>query len=203
MQRQQNDGIAFGIDVDLQLFGLLVDLGDAQCAGGELLEELASGVLLILLPFLLEAAQIGLLLALFVDLSADVLQRFQKRRLCHGLEQILLHADLDGFLRKFKIVVPADENDFCLRQLRADELAERQSVHKRHFDVCNQDVRAQLADLRQGQLPVGRVAAEFEAVPLPVDAVAQTFPHDAFILHQKNLQQCNHLRLIVSFFPSV
>ena len=188
LQRQQNDGVALGVDIDLQLFGLLIDLRHAQRAGGDLLEELAAGILLILPPFLLEAAQIGLLLAFLVDLPADILQRFQQGAFRHGLQQILLHADLNGLLREFKVVVAADENDFCLRQLRADEFAERQPVHKRHFDVRDQDVRAQLADLRQRQFAVRRVAAEFKAVPRPVDALAQPFPHDAFILHQKNLQ---------------
>ena len=203
LQREQNDGIALGVNVDLELFCLLVNFRHAQGAGGDLFKELAAGKLLIFRPFLLEAAQIVLLFSLLVDFPADILQRLQQRRLCHGLEQVLLHADLNGLLRELKIVVSADEDDPCLRQLGADELAERQPVHKRHFDIRDQNVRAQLADLRQGKLPVGRIAAEFKAVPLPIDAVAQTFPHNTFILHQKNLQQCDHLNPIVPFFPGV
>ena len=203
LQGQQNHVITLGVNVDLQLLCLLVDLGNAQRAGGDLFKELAAGILLIFLPFLLKLTQIGFLLPLLVDFPADILQRFQKRRLCHRLKQILLHADLNGLLRKLKVVVSADENNSCLRQFCADKLAECQPVHKRHFDIRNQNVRAQLADLRQRQLAVGRIAAEFKTVPFPVDAVAQPFPHDAFVLYQKNLQQCNHLRVIVPFFPGV
>mgnify|MGYP002310054228 CR=1 FL=1 len=77
-------------------------------------------------------------------------------------------------------------------------------VSQGSIKVAGTDVREYpLADLRQRQLAVGRIAAEFKTVPFPVDAVAQPFPHDALVLYQKNLQQCNHLRVIVPFFPGV
>ena len=188
LQGEQNDVVAFCVNIDLKALCLLVDLRNTQRAGGELLEEFAAGKLLILLPLTPELAQIGFLLALLVDLPADVFQRFQERCLGHGLEQILLHADLNGLLRKFKVVVAADENDLCLRKLRTDKPAQCKSVHKRHFDVRDQDVGAQLADLRQRKLAVRRISAELKAVSCPVDALAQSLPHDAFVLHQKNLQ---------------
>ena len=153
LEREQNDVVALGVKVDLELFCLLVDLGNAQRAGGELLKEFAAGILLILLPLLLEAAQIILLLTFVIDLPTDVLQRFQKRRLCHGLEQVLLDTDLDRLLRELKIIVAADEDDPCLRQLRADELAERESIHKRHFDIRDQDIRARRRRIRSRILP--------------------------------------------------
>lgn len=202
LQREQNDGIALGVNVDLELFCLLVNFRHAQGAGGDLFKELAAGKLLIFRPFLLEAAQIVLLFSLLVDFPADILQRLQQRRLCHGLEQVLLHADLNGLLRELKIVVSADEDDPCLRQLGADELAERQPVHKRHFDIRDQNVRAQLADLRQGKLPVG--ASPQNSKPYRSQSMQSRRPsRTTHSSSTRKLQQCDHLNPIVPFFPGV
>ena len=137
--------------------------------------------------FRLELAQIIFLLALFLDLFLYRFQRLQQRRLGHGFQQILLHPDLDRLFRELKVVVTADQDDFGFGQLGADHFAERQPIHERHFDIGDQNIRTQLADLRQRQLAVRRIPAKFKIVPRPIDAIAQPFADNAFVFYQKNL----------------
>ena len=173
----------------MQLLRLLVDLLHRHGALHELLEEGAAGEALKLFELLLIPAQKALLLVLLLDLAAGLLQRLDHRGLGDGLEQILVHVQLDRLARVFEIAVAAEDDDLRVRELAAHDAAEREPVHEGHLDVRDEHVWLELADQRQRHLAVRRVADEREAVLRPGDHIAQTLPHDALILRDKHLDR--------------
>ena len=99
----------------------------------------------------------------------------------------LPEAQLDRFLGVAKFVVAAEDEDLGLRPARPHDPAEFQPVHERHLDVGDEDIRQFAFDERKRQFTVGRFATKVQTGARPVDAVANPFPGDNFILDEKDL----------------
>ena len=180
---EDGEGVALGPQVQVQLFGGLIDLLDRQLSGHDALEEGAAGVLLVLLGLLVELGHIAVGGPLPLDFLPHLAEDAQEGVFGNRLKEVALHADLDGLPGVFKVVVAGDNNDLHLRKFLADQLAEGESVHKRHTDISNEHVRAGLPDQGEGHFAVPGLPGEGVAVLGPRDSVPQGLPDDALILH--------------------
>ena len=71
---------------------------------------------------------------------------------------------------------------------RAHDLAaERQPVHKRHFDVGDQDIRLDVLQHRQRDFAVRRFPGQKESALLPREIVPDALPDDDLVIHHKSL----------------
>ena len=87
-----------------------------------------------------------------------------------------------------KIVVSADYHDFCPGQLFSYQFDQRQTVHKRHFNICNKEIGLYFANHRKSKLTVRSVTSILKAVLLPQNVLTYAFPYNFFILDKKNLK---------------
>ena len=140
-----------------------------------------------LLELLLILADVVLLFGFFCDLLLGTFQCLDHVGTRNGLEQILLNAQFDCFSGVLEITVAADDDYLRIRKLAHDDPRQRQTVHKRHRDISNDDIGLQFADHGERHLAVRCITDELEPVFLPRDHVAQTFTHNAFVFANKNL----------------
>ena len=106
-----------------------------------------------------------------------------------GFQKILEHAQLDGFLGIFELVVAAEDDDLGRGHAVSDDLAELQTIHERHPDIGDQDVGSDRLQERQGHLAVGGFTAELKAVGLPVHIVADTLTGHDLVLDEEDFVQ--------------
>ena len=122
-----------------------------------------------------------LLPALLLDLLTDLLECPDQLCTRDRLHQIIRDSDVDCLFCILELVIPAQEYDLGLRQLVLHETAQLQSIHERHLNVRDQNIRSRLLDDRIGELPVARVTDKFKAFPLPVNVVLYALPHNDLI----------------------
>ena len=122
-----------------------------------------------------------LLPALLLDLLTDLLECPDQLCTRDRLHQIIRDSDVDCLFCILELVIPAQEYDLGLRQLVLHETAQLQSIHERHLNVRDQNIRSRLLDDRIGELPVARVTDKFKAFTLPVDVVLYALPHNDLI----------------------
>ena len=180
---EKGDGVALGPQVDIQLSGGLVDLLDRELAGDDALEKHPAGILLILLGFPVKLGQIAPVRPLALDFLLELRQHPQQGVLGDRLEEVAVHADMNGLPGVLKVVVSGYDNDFHLRKLPADQFAESQPVHKGHPDIRDEHIGPGLPDKGQGHLPVPGLPGEGVAVLGPKHRVPQGLPDDALVLH--------------------
>lgn len=185
---EKGHGIALGPDIQLQFFGLLVDLGHAQPARNHLLHKLQAGVLLVFLGLQAEAVQVVLLFGLALDLFLDFAQYVHQGVFGHRFQQVALHPQVDGLAGVVEIVVPRQDDDFHVGEFPQHDLAQFQPVHKGHPDVGDQHVGLDLAQQGQRHLAVPGFARKLIPHLVPQHGVAQCFPDGALILNQKDPQ---------------
>ena len=143
---EEGDGVALGPEVDVQLGRGLVDLLDGQLPRHNALEEHPAGVLLVLLRLPVELDQIAAVGPLALDFLPELREHVQQGFFRDGLQEIPVHADVDCLPGVLEVVVTGDDDDFHLRKLPADQLAEGQTVHEGHPDVGDEHVGLRLAD---------------------------------------------------------
>ena len=134
-ERKKQYVIARRVEVDVHRLRGLGDFAHAQAAGDDLLKKPSARKRLIFLRLTLKHRKIVPLLLLGFHLFLERDEQVYHFFLDDGLEQILLHAHANGLLRIGKVVISADDDDFCARQFLTDEFAERKPVHKRHLDI--------------------------------------------------------------------
>ena len=105
------------------------------------------------------------------------------------LQAIVLDSDADRLPGVFEFIMAAQDDDFDARLHFADDRAQLQTVHERHADVRDQNVRLQFLDERQRQLAVGRIPAIHKPFLLPIDAVPHVLANDNLIIHQEHFLQ--------------
>ncbi|MNJ68347.1 hypothetical protein D3C77_645870 [compost metagenome] len=66
-----------------------------------------------------------------------------------------------------------------------DEPGQLLTVHDRHHDICQYDMRAQRLDQLQRFLAVRCLADDLKAVLLPVQYMLDALPHQYFIIHNE------------------
>ena len=181
----EDQAVALGPQIQVQLSCRLIDLFHAQTAGNQLFHELSPGILLVFLRIHQEFLLIIPLFPFVFDLVADLPEHIHKGRLGDGLEEILLHTDLNGLLGILKIIIAGDNHDLHLRELLQHQLAQSKAVHKGHTDIRNQHVRQMLSDQRQRHFSIRRFPHKGIADAGPGNGIPQRFPNNTLILNQK------------------
>ena len=84
---------------------------------------------------------VALLLSLRLYAVGDIPQCFEQLRTRNGLQQVLRDTDADGLTGITEIIVAAQNNDFGGGKLLPHEARQFKTVHKRHPDIRNEDIR--------------------------------------------------------------
>ncbi|MPM66142.1 hypothetical protein SDC9_113049 [bioreactor metagenome] len=134
-QRKEQNVIVWRIEFYLQGLRSFGNLRNAQPSGNNLLKKAPAGEHLIFLRLALEHREILPLLLLGLHLLLERNQQLYEFFFDDGFEQILLHPHTNRLLCIGKIVISADNDNFGAGQFLSDQLAQRESVHKRHLDV--------------------------------------------------------------------
>ena len=133
-----------------------------------------------------EGCQVFPVTALFLDLPAHPVQCRLQFRGRHRLEQVFLHAQGYGFLGIGKIIIAGQDDPFHPGHGTLYFLAQFHSVHKRHADICQQDVRVQVPQHRQGHFTVRSFTDQLISFLLPWKGIAQVLPDGYLVIHEKD-----------------
>ena len=173
-----NDGAQAGLrrEGDVQEVGLLPKLLRADVAGHQSPEGIGAQQLAALPVALVDD---GLLL----DLAHRVLQVGYQLVVVDGLEQVVVHAQLDGGLQVIIVAVAAQYGDLDVEVQLPDLLDQRQAVHFRHANVRNQYLRPYAAHQPKRLHAVRRLARHLEAKAVPLDGLPQPLANDGLVIH--------------------
>ena len=189
MNTEQDNVIAFRVQIDLQLLCLLIDFFHAQGAADQLLKEDPPGIGLVFPCLPCEHLEIFLLLPLLLNPAACLFQGLDHVGAGDGLEQILIDVQLDGLLRVLKIVISGQDDDPRVRKFAVHQAAQGEPVHERHFDVGDENIRTDSAHHGQGDFSVGGFPGEDKAVLFPRNHIPDSLPDDALIFHNKHFDR--------------
>ena len=114
--------------------------------------------------------------------APDALQEFPRRK---RLKQIVRHAKGNRLLSIDKFIIPGKNDDRCIRKFLPDQGRQLQTVHERHLNVRQENIRLCLQNHGPGKLPVARFADELDVFLLPVDLALDAVPHDDLIFYQE------------------
>ena len=182
---EQDNVVAFRVQINLQLLGLLIDFLHAQGAAHEFFKEDPPGIGLVFPRLTREHLKIFLLLPLLLNSASGLLQRLDHAGPGDGLEQILIDVQLNGLLRIFKVVISGQDDDPGVRKLAVHQAAQGETVHERHFDVGDENIRTDSAHHGQGDFTVRGFSGEHKAVLFPRNHIPDSLPDDALIFHNK------------------
>ena len=189
MNTEQDNVIAFRVKINLQLLCLLVDFLHTQGAADQLFKEDTPGIGFIFPGLAGKHLKVFLLLPLLLNSASCLLQGLDHAGPGDGLEQILIDVQLDGLLCVLKIVISGQDDDPRVRKFAVHQAAQGETVHERHFDVGDENIRTDSAHHGQGDFSVGGFPGEDKAVLLPGDHVADALPDDALIFHNKHFDR--------------
>jgi len=82
--------------------------------------------------------------------------------------------------------VSGQDDDRYFRLQFFYRLREFEPVHKRHFDIGDEDVRFYILYHRKRDFSVARFAGKRKARLFPIDFCTETFADDHFIIDDKN-----------------
>ena len=126
-------------------------------------------------------------LPLFRQLRGKALQQLVKFPRADRLEKIVVHVIPDGPLGIRKLAEARQDDDDGLRQRLIDMLRQLQSIHERHADIRDHDVRPQRFQLLQRLLSVLEHMRRGKAKPAPIGVLRHGFADEHFVLHQHDL----------------
>ena len=123
-----------------------------------------------------------------MKLRRDSAQRFFKRLLLDGFEQVILRAVLDRQLCIGKLLITGQKYDLRQTIPAAQLRAEIKAVHDRHIDIQKDDIRLELKDQFQRIFSVRSLADDLKPKRGPRDRLPQKLAEVIFIVDQYDLQ---------------
>jgi len=99
-----------------------------------------------------------------------------------SFQDVIRSPQVDGFPGEVEIVVMAEDQGLEQAVLGFQLPDDIQSVHDRHFDVRDQDVRLELVEKFNRVFAVDGLANNGKPIGFPVDGRFQTDPDDQFII---------------------
>ena len=124
---------------------------------------------------------------LFFHLAGDLLDRLDQIGRADRLQQILIHAEGDRFLRVFKLVKSAEDDDLQPGHHRAGMTDQFKTVQERHPDIGQQDIGHQLLHHAEGHFAVRCLATEGIRSGQIFHDPANILPDQQFVFDNKDL----------------
>lgn len=108
--------------------------------------------------------------------------------LVYRLEQIAERAVADGVLRIGKFAVRAQKDDLARNLCFADRTQQRDPVRAGHFDVCQENIRAEFPQKRQNLIAASCERADLDPVLFQVDELADALAQQPVVVRDKHFQ---------------
>ena len=115
-------------------------------------------------------------------------QRGEQLVVLNGLEQVPHRAQGQRLPGIFKIVVPADKQDFRVGVLLLDDARQVNAAQLRHVHVGDQDVHGHILNHLQGVNPALRRMNLHRRQQQPRNLVPQALQIQPFVIHNKDVQ---------------
>ena len=113
--------------------------------------------------------------------------KYPSKLLCiDRLEQILLHLDVDRFLCIFKFIKPGKDDDFYIRVLFLELPTHGKSIHIRHLDIRQDNIRNTFLCHLQCLHPIMSITTDLESHTLPINFFHDDLNYIFLIIHQQN-----------------
>ena len=94
------------------------------------------------------------LFLLLLQLQTYLVQGLPEVLRIDGFQKIFPDAQLDALTGIFKLIISAEDDDTDPGHLGPEHPAQLYSVHKRHLDIGDHDIRIRVPDHGQGHLSV-------------------------------------------------
>ena len=125
----------------------------------------------------LRPAQLDLLLH-----AADTLKELSGRK---RFQKIIRHSKGNGLLGIDKFIVSGKNDNGGIGKLLPNQRGKFQSIHKRHLDIGQEDIRPGLENHRPGELAVTGLADKFDIFLFPVDLPLDSIAHHDLIFDEE------------------
>ena len=116
-----------------------------------------------------------------LKLIIEFFKFFPDKRNGNRLQQIALHTIPQGFSGKFKILIAAKKDDFCINIIFSHILRHIDSTDMNHFNIHEQNIGAVFLEVLDNLASIGHNRIQFIAEALPIN-MAEPISHHELII---------------------